>query len=143
MLIDLYPSKPALIDNDPDENARDMGAFLADGFTPDTKQGVFQPSIQMLNNPPLRVLPPSFCRISEGSGQQHGLHSIFGACDLRLRRASPTGSPIRPINLRWSGRRQLPRLGSRARSFTNKSAWRIFSEGELMVSGGEEGRRSR
>jgi hypothetical protein len=60
VLIDLYPSKPALIDNDPDENARDMGAFLADGFTPDTKQGVFQPSIQMLNNPPLRSFAPVF-----------------------------------------------------------------------------------
>jgi len=60
VLIDLYPSKPALIDNDPDENARDMGAFLADGFTPDTKQGIFQPSIQMLNNPPLRSFAPVF-----------------------------------------------------------------------------------
>jgi len=60
VLIDLYPSKPALIDSDPDENAREMGAFLADGFTPDTKQGVFQPSIQMLNNPPLRSFGPVF-----------------------------------------------------------------------------------
>ena len=60
VLIDLYPSKPALIDNDPDENARDMGAFLADDFTPDTKQGVFQPSIQMLNNGNLRSFAPVF-----------------------------------------------------------------------------------
>lgn len=60
VLIDLYPSKPALIDNDPDENAREMGAFQADGFTPDTKQGVFQPSIQMLNNGNLRSFAPVF-----------------------------------------------------------------------------------
>jgi len=60
VLIDLLSDKPALIDSDPDENARDMGAFLADGFTPDTKQGVFQPSIQMLNNPPLRSFAPVF-----------------------------------------------------------------------------------
>jgi len=60
VLIDLYPSQPALIDSDPDENARDMGAFLADGFTPDTKQGVFGESIQMLNNPPLRSFAPVF-----------------------------------------------------------------------------------
>jgi hypothetical protein len=59
VLIDLHPSKPALID-DPEENARDMGAFEADGFMPDTKQGVFQPSIQMLNNPPLRSFAPVF-----------------------------------------------------------------------------------
>ena len=60
VLIDLYPSKPALIDNDPDENAREMGAFQSDGFTPDTKQGVFQPSIQMLNNGNLRSFAPVF-----------------------------------------------------------------------------------
>jgi hypothetical protein len=48
VLIDLVSDKPALIDNDPDQNAREMGAFEADGFTPDTKQGVFQESIQML-----------------------------------------------------------------------------------------------
>jgi hypothetical protein len=60
VLIELYPSKPALIDNDPDENAREMGAFQADGFTPDTKQGVFQPSIQMLNNGNLRSFAPVF-----------------------------------------------------------------------------------
>ena len=60
VLVDLYPSKPALIDNDPDENAREMGAFQADGFTPDTKQGVFQPSIQMLNNGNLRSFAPVF-----------------------------------------------------------------------------------
>jgi len=60
VLIDLHPSKPALIDNDPDENAREMGAFQADGFTPDTKQGVFQPSIQMLNNGNLRSFAPVF-----------------------------------------------------------------------------------
>ncbi|MEP6847747.1 MAG: hypothetical protein ABI999_02745 [Acidobacteriota bacterium] len=60
VLIDLLSDKPALIDSDPDENAREMGAFEADGFTPDTKQGVFQPSIQMLNNPPLRSFGPVF-----------------------------------------------------------------------------------
>jgi hypothetical protein len=60
VLIDLYPSNPALIDSDPDENAREMDAFLADGFTPDTKQGVFGESIQMLNNPPLRSFAPVF-----------------------------------------------------------------------------------
>jgi hypothetical protein len=60
VLIDLVSDKPALINNDPDQNARDMGAFEADGFTPDTKQGVFQESIQMLNNGNLRSFAPVF-----------------------------------------------------------------------------------
>jgi len=49
VLIDLVPSKPALID-DPDQIARDLGAFEADGFTPDTKQGVFPARIPMLTD---------------------------------------------------------------------------------------------
>ena len=48
VLIDLLSDKPALID-DPEQNARDIGAFEADGFTPDTKKGVFQESIRMVD----------------------------------------------------------------------------------------------
>jgi hypothetical protein len=59
VLIDLVPSKPALID-DPDQIARDLGAFEADGFTPDTKKGVFQESIQMLTRGSLRSFAPVF-----------------------------------------------------------------------------------
>jgi hypothetical protein len=44
VLIDLVPSKPALID-DPDQIARELGAFEADGITPDTKKGIFQEKI--------------------------------------------------------------------------------------------------
>ena len=47
VLIDLHPSKPALID-DPEQNARDLGAFEADGITPDTKKGVFEERIRMV-----------------------------------------------------------------------------------------------
>jgi hypothetical protein len=47
VLVDLLSDKPALID-DPDQNARDMGAFEADGFTPDTKKGVFDDRIRMI-----------------------------------------------------------------------------------------------
>ena len=60
VLIDLLSDKPALIDSDPDENAREMDAFLPDGFTPDTRYSVFKESIQMLNNPPLRSFAPVF-----------------------------------------------------------------------------------
>ena len=49
VLIDLLSDTPALINNDPEENARTMGAFLADGFTPDATQGVFKESIGMLS----------------------------------------------------------------------------------------------
>ncbi len=49
----LVPSKPALID-DPDQIARDLGAFEADGITPDTKKGVFGERIQMLTYGNLR-----------------------------------------------------------------------------------------
>jgi hypothetical protein len=52
--------KPALTNNDPDQNARDMGAFEAYSFTPDTKQGVFHESIRMLNNGNLRSFAPVF-----------------------------------------------------------------------------------
>jgi hypothetical protein len=47
VLIDLVPSNPALID-DPDQIARDLGAFEADGITPDRKKGVFEERIRML-----------------------------------------------------------------------------------------------
>jgi hypothetical protein len=46
VLIELVPSNPALID-DPDQNARDLGAFEKDHYTPDTKKGVFPASIPM------------------------------------------------------------------------------------------------
>jgi hypothetical protein len=59
VLIDLLSDKPALID-DPDQNARDMGAFEADGITPDTKKGVFQESIQMLTYGNLLSFAPVF-----------------------------------------------------------------------------------
>jgi hypothetical protein len=59
VLIDLLSDKPALID-DPDQNARDMGAFEADGITPDTKKGVFQESIQMLTSGNLLSFAPVF-----------------------------------------------------------------------------------
>ena len=39
VLIDLVSSDPALIDIDPVQNGREMGAFEADGITPDAKQG--------------------------------------------------------------------------------------------------------
>jgi hypothetical protein len=48
VLIDLHPSKPALID-DPEQNARDLEAFEADGITPDTKKGVFEERIRMVD----------------------------------------------------------------------------------------------
>jgi hypothetical protein len=60
VLIDLLSDKPALIDNDPDQNARDMGAFGKDGVTPDTEQGEFKEEIQMLNNGPVRSFAPVF-----------------------------------------------------------------------------------
>lgn len=60
VLIDLVSDKPALIDDEPDQNARKMGAFEADGLTPDTEQGVFQESIQMLNDGNLRSFAPVF-----------------------------------------------------------------------------------
>jgi hypothetical protein len=99
VLIDLVPSKPALID-DPDRNARDLGAFEADGFTPDTKKGVFQERIQMLTSGNLRSFAPSFCRIS-GRIRLRTQTSLYLWC-MRSppTRATPLGSPIRPINLR-------------------------------------------
>jgi hypothetical protein len=62
VLIELVPSNPALID-DPDQNARDLGAFEADGITPDTKKGVFPARIPMET---VGDKQPSFCRISGG-----------------------------------------------------------------------------
>jgi hypothetical protein len=59
VLIDLVPSKPALID-DPDQIARDLGAFEADGITPDTKKGVFEERIRMLTQGNFRSFAPVF-----------------------------------------------------------------------------------
>jgi hypothetical protein len=59
VLIDLVPSKPALID-DADQIARDLGAFEADGITPDTKKGVFEPKIRMVTQ---GKLWPSFAPV--------------------------------------------------------------------------------
>ena len=59
VLIDLVPSKPALID-DPEQNARDLGAFEADGITPDTKKGVFEERIRMVTQGNFRSFAPVF-----------------------------------------------------------------------------------
>ena len=59
VLIDLHPSKPALID-DPEQNARDMGAFEADGITPDTNKGVFEERIRMVTQGNFRSFAPVF-----------------------------------------------------------------------------------
>ena len=59
VLIDLVSDKPALID-DPDQIARDLGAFEADGITPDTKKGVFEPKIRMVTQ---GKLWPSFAPV--------------------------------------------------------------------------------
>ena len=58
--INLVSTKPLLIDDPPDEIAREIGAFEADGFTLDETKGVFKVSIQLLDNPPLRSFAPVF-----------------------------------------------------------------------------------
>ena len=60
--INLVSDKPALID-DPEQNARDIGAFEADGITPDTKQGVFEPSIRMVEQVDRGKRWPSFAPV--------------------------------------------------------------------------------
>jgi len=60
--INLVSDKPALID-DPEQNARDIGAFEADGITPDTKQGVFGKAIRMVEQVDRGKRWPSFAPV--------------------------------------------------------------------------------
>lgn len=138
VLIDLYPSKPALIDSDPEENAREMGAFLADGFTPDAKQGVFQPSIQMLNNPPLRSFSPVFLSYLSRDPVKdtdftlfvvHAIAAYAGVTNAVTDRSYKFGLVADDTNSRiWAHE-----LGH----FLKKQPGESVVKGELMVSGGQ------
>jgi hypothetical protein len=58
VVIDLVPSTPALIDNDPDQNAQQIGAFKVDPMTglntPDEEKGKFPASIPLFTMIPTK-----------------------------------------------------------------------------------------
>ena len=77
VLIDLLSDAPALINNDPEENARTMGAFLADGFTPDATQGVLKESIGMLSYATVKSFGPVFLSFLESDPTRNAEFTLF------------------------------------------------------------------
>jgi hypothetical protein len=138
VLIELHPSKPALIDSDPDENAREMGAFLPDGFTPDTEQGVLQPSIQMLDNPPVRSFAPVFLSYLKQDPVNNTdftlflVHAITAYAGVTNGLTDPSYK-FALISDDANSRVWAHELGHLLRKAHGESSM----QGELMVSGGE------
>jgi hypothetical protein len=136
VLIDLVPSKPALID-DPDQNARDMGAFEADGVTPDTKQGVFQESIRMLTQGNFRSFAPVFLSYLGKDPVKntdftlfvvHAIGAYAGTTGL-----TDTSYQFALVSEAAPARTWAHELGH----FLRRAHGESTVKGELMVSGGE------
>jgi hypothetical protein len=138
VLIDLYPSKPALID-DPEQNARDMGAFEADGVTPDTKEGVFQETIQMLTYGNKRSFAPVFLSYLGTDPVKNTDFTLFVVHAMAAYYGSATSGLTDPsykfalVSEDADARTWAHELGH----FLTKSHGESVVEGELMVSGGE------
>jgi hypothetical protein len=137
VLIDLVSSKPALIDEDPDQIARDIGAFEADGITPDTKQGVFQESIQMLNDGNWRSFAPVFLSYLRTDSVKNTDFTLFVVHAI----AAYTGTTgltdpsyqFALLSEDANARTWAHELGH----FLRRAHGESGVEGELMVSGGE------
>ena len=138
VLIDLLSDKPALIDNDPDQNARDMGAFGKDGVTPDTEQGEFKEEIQMLNNGPVRSFAPVFLAYLGTDPVKNTDFTLFVVQAISAYAGYTTGltdSSYKFALVRGEApaRDWAHELGH----FLRRAHGESGVEGELMVSGGE------
>ena len=139
VLIDLLSDTPALINNDPEENARTMGAFLADGFTPDAAQGVVKESIGMLSYSTVKSFGPVFLSFLESDPTKNVEFTLFvvqsistylgtftsGATDPSYKFALVRGDADSRV---WA--HELGHLLTKAHGESNV-------EGELMVSGAQ------
>ncbi|HSZ80389.1 MAG TPA: hypothetical protein VK775_23490 [Chthoniobacterales bacterium] len=137
VLIDLVPSKPALID-DPDQIARDLGAFEADGITPDTKKGVFQERIQMLTYGTLRSFAPVFLSYLGTDPVKNTDLTLFVVHAIAAYAGHTSG--LTDVSYQFAlvsedanARTWAHELGHFLRGAPGESG----VEGELMVSGGE------
>lgn len=138
VIIDLLSDKPALIDDDPEENARTMGAFQPDGFTPDTRYSVFKESIQMLNNGPLKSFSPVFLSYLERDPVKGAEFTLFVVQGISAFAADTTGltDPSYKFALVCGdvdSRVWAHELGHLLAHAHGES----YVKGELMVSGGE------
>ena len=137
VLIDLHPSKPALID-DPEQNARDLGAFEADGITPDTKKGVFQESIQMLTHGNLRSFAPVFLSYLGTDPVKNTDFTLFVVHAISAFAGHTTGLTDPSFRFALVSDDADARVGAHELGHFLRGAHGEFVvKGELMVSGGQ------
>ncbi|MEP7074715.1 MAG: hypothetical protein ABI878_02810 [Acidobacteriota bacterium] len=140
VLIDLVLDSLALINNDPEENARAMGAFQSDGFTPDATQGVFQESIGMLSYSTVKSFGPVFTSFLDNDPIKNVEFTLFVVQAISTYLGSFTSGATDPsykfalVRGDASSRVWAHELGHLLRKFHGEST----VAGELMVSGGPD-----
>ena len=137
VLIDLHPSKPALID-DPEQNARDLGYFEADGVTPDAKKGVFEERIRMVTQKNFLSFAPVFLSYLGTDPVTNTDLTLFVVHAILAYAGHTTGVTDRSYKFALvsedaPARDWAHELGHFLRGAPGESG----EKGELMVSGGE------
>jgi hypothetical protein len=137
VLIDLVPSKPALID-DPEQIARDLGAFESGGI-PDMKKGVFPEFIPMSDDGNLRSFAPVFSSYLERDPVKDANFTLFVVQAIHANRGHTFGETAQSLKF------ALVSWDADARQWAHELGHHLggahtMKEGALMVSG-EEGEK--